>query len=44
MIRKASGHCRRYAQRAVNPREVVVHEVERDGMRMVLDLLAEAVR
>ena len=30
MIREASGHRRRHAQRPVNPREVVVQEIERD--------------
>ncbi len=44
MIRDAWGHHGRLPERQVNAAEIVVHEVERHGMREVSDLLREAVR
>lgn len=44
MIRQTSFHLWRDSQRLVNSAVVLVHEVERDPMRVVLKLLAEAVR
>lgn len=43
MISYTSLHRRRYPQGLMNPGEVVMHEVERDGMGLVLDLLAERI-
>ena len=43
MICQAGCHRRRYPQRAVDAREVVVHVVQRHGRRVV-QLLAEGVR
>lgn len=43
MIRDARFHRGGYAQRLMDAAEVVVHEMQRDGVRVVLDLLAEPV-
>ena len=43
MVRNTRFHGRGNPQRLVNPGEVVVHEVEADRVRVVLDLLGEAV-
>ena len=43
MIRDPRLHCWGYAQRLVNPAEVVVHEMKRHGVTVIIDLLAEAV-
>jgi hypothetical protein len=32
-------HCGRHAQRLVNPAEIVVHIMNRDGVFMILNLL-----
>lgn len=39
MIRDARCHCRRDAERLMNAAEVAEYHVERDGVRMILDLL-----
>ena len=43
MIREPRFHRRRHPQRLVNAAVVVVHEVQRDGMTVVLQLLGKAV-
>lgn len=43
VVSDSSFHCRGNAQSLMNAAEVVVHEVERDGRDMVLNLLAECV-
>jgi hypothetical protein len=42
-MRETCFHCGGNAQRLVNPAEIVVHEVERDGGLMVLDFLGERI-
>lgn len=44
MLLESGFHPWRDAQRLMNPAEVVVHEVQGDGVRVVLRLLAESVR
>ena len=44
MISDARRHRGRHAQGLMDAREVVVHEVERDRVGVVLDLLGEGVR
>ena len=39
VIGDARSHCRGNAERLMNAREIVVHHVQRDGERVVLDLL-----
>ena len=44
MVRNASVHRRRHADRLVDAAEVLTHEIERYGGGMVLHLLAERIR
>jgi hypothetical protein len=44
VICDTSRHCRRYAQRSVNPSEVVVQGVERVRGDVIFKLLGKAVR
>jgi hypothetical protein len=43
-ISNSSGHCGRHPQFLVYADEIVIHEVERHGISVVLNLLAEGVR
>jgi len=43
VVRDPRRHGWRHPQRLVNPTEVVVHEVQRDGSAVILDLLGEGV-
>ena len=43
MIAQASGHRWRDSQRLVNPREIVVHEVNRHYRRVIFHPLAERI-
>ena len=36
-------HCRRYSERLMNPREVVIHVVECNGVNVILDLFREGI-
>src|SRR4029079_17376329 len=40
----ASGHCRGHFQRFVDAAEIVEHEIERNRVNVVVELLAESVR
>lgn len=42
MVRQSGFHRRSYAQRTVNPTEIVVGKVQRDSRFQVFELLAEA--
>ena len=44
MVRHASGHAGRHAERLVQPHEVVMREVKRHGGAKVLHLLGERIR
>ena len=43
MIANSCFHCWRNAQRLMNPAEVVVHVMERNGVLQILQFLAECV-
>ena len=43
MICDSGLHGRRHSKRLVNPRKVVIHEVERHGVSLILNLLAEGI-
>ena len=44
LLRNASGHSRRRAQRLVNANKVLIHEMQRHGVRVVLHFLGERSR
>ncbi len=44
LVGNARGHSGGNPQRAVDTHEVVIHEVQRDGMPVILDLLRERIR
>jgi len=44
MIRNPGFHRRRNAQRRMNPRKIVIDEVNRQCMLMIFDLLAVRIR
>jgi predicted methyltransferase len=44
MIAESSFHRWRNPQRLVNPAEVVMHEIQRNHVAVVLQLLAESIR
>jgi hypothetical protein len=43
-IRDTDGHRRGHAERLVHAAEIVKHEVERQGVNVVVDLAAERIR
>ena len=43
VVRHSGGHCGRYPQRAVNPNEIVMAEIQPQSRREILDALAESV-
>jgi len=44
MLTNTSFHCRSNTERLMHANKVVVHLVERDGMNVILDSLAERIR
>ena len=44
MIGEASFHCGSHPDRLMHSAEVVVHVVQREGRRMVVDLLGKGIR